>query len=284
MEGALQALVIDVKGRAEWRPDEDSPWRAARLNDLLDPGSSIRTGMPAAVTLRIGKNATVMVDSLSLVKLPEILEDGQTLRSRVAIVRGKADFKVDHVGLDNDFEVVTPSTVLSVRGTEYSVRHGGFEGTDIDSFDGNEMRAIEVRYFGTAMRHYLDAKSTSGNKQPDPALAALFDTVGPPPLSGGGPAAQQQTAEMGFQVDPFVSDNQSITQAPTEQDIFLAGFDEDVVQAFLEEQNAVPPPVAPPPHPGLPSGPFFSQPPSRDFLNVLPISPADFLAGGGSSR
>ncbi|MHC4142667.1 MAG: FecR family protein, partial [Planctomycetota bacterium] len=107
----LRALVIGVKGRAQWRQSEEESWRAAKVNDILRPGADIRTGLRSSVALRVGKNATVLVDRATRLSLPVILQDGQTLRTRAAVRRGRADFKVDSkvelIGLVNDFEVLT---------------------------------------------------------------------------------------------------------------------------------------------------------------------------------
>jgi hypothetical protein len=110
----LRALVIGVKGRAQWRQSEEESWRAAKVNDILRPGADIRTGLRSSVALRVGKNATVLVDRATRLSLPVILQDGQTLRTRAAVRRGRADFKVDSkvelIGLVNDFEGLTPTT------------------------------------------------------------------------------------------------------------------------------------------------------------------------------
>ncbi len=57
----LTARVIDVKGTAQWRPSDKAPWKNAKVNDLLDPGARMRTGLRSSITLRVGMNATIMV-------------------------------------------------------------------------------------------------------------------------------------------------------------------------------------------------------------------------------
>ena len=118
-EGRLQAIFMDVQGRVRWRATENSPWQTAKVNALVDPGSQIQTSLNSRATLRVGKNASVLMDPGSDLVLPEVAKDGETLRTVASVRAGRVDFKVDKVGLTNDFKVVTPSTTLAVRGTAF---------------------------------------------------------------------------------------------------------------------------------------------------------------------
>ncbi|MFM7809459.1 MAG: FecR domain-containing protein, partial [Planctomycetota bacterium] len=118
---SLQAIIMDVQGKARWRPGPDAEWRDAKVNDLIDPGTEVRTGLRSRVTMRVGRNATVLVDSGTSFELPEVVMDGQTLRTTATVKSGRVDFKVDKVGFANDFKVVTPQTTLAVRGTGFSL-------------------------------------------------------------------------------------------------------------------------------------------------------------------
>jgi hypothetical protein len=179
----LRALVIDVKGRAQWRPSEQESWKNAKVNDILEPGADIRTGLRSSVALRVGKNATVLVDRATRLSLPVILQDGQTLRTRAAVRRGRADFKVDSkvelIGLVNDFEVLTPTTTLAVRGTGFAVRWGALEGAEMEALSA-EVLAIEVHYLLTQMRYLLATGSVTRETLPNPVLVALFETFQKP--------------------------------------------------------------------------------------------------------
>ena len=179
----LQALVIDVQGRAQWRPSDKAPWKNAKVNDLLDPGAGIRTGLRSSITIRVGKNATILVGRSTRLDLPQILQEGAVLRTRAAVRRGRADFKVDLVGLTNDFAVLTPTTTLAVRGTGFAVKWGGLEGVEIEALASNVIHAIEVQYLLTRLRYYLSGQAVSRESQPDPVEAALGKTVSRP-ISG----------------------------------------------------------------------------------------------------
>ncbi len=95
----LRALVIHVKGRAQWRSSDKAAWREAKVNDVLEAGALVRTGLRSMLGLRVGRNATILVHRSSRLALPTVLKEGETLVTRAALIRGRADFKVDQVGL-----------------------------------------------------------------------------------------------------------------------------------------------------------------------------------------
>ena len=182
----LQAIFMDVQGKVRWRKSEDSAWTEAKVNDLLSAGAEIRTGLKSRSTLRVGKNATILVDSGTTFKLPEIVQDGQTLRTLATVKSGRADFKVDHVGFANDFKVVTPQTTLSVRGTGFALASGPLKGVDIAGANTNTINAIEVKYIAANMSYFVSGQgqtSSESGKQ-DPVQNAWASTIGPPPIAG----------------------------------------------------------------------------------------------------
>jgi hypothetical protein len=176
----FKAVVMATLGRAQWRGDEEVPWKNAEVNDLLEPGAMIRTGRNSSLVLRAGQNATILIDANTRLLLPEMIQEGQTLRTAVQLTRGRADFKVDRVGLTNDFSVVTPSATLAVRGTGYAARYGGLNGTEVFASRMNEMFAIELRYFLAQFTYYLSGGARSTEKHQNPVVAELFRTFGPP--------------------------------------------------------------------------------------------------------
>jgi len=177
----LQALIIAVEGRAEWKAAGATAWQVAAIDDLLDAGCEIRTGLRTTVGLRVGKNATLLIDRSSRVELPLIVQDGTVLRTRAAVWRGRCDFKVDAAGVTSDFQVLTPSATLAVRGTGFSVTWGAFSGLEMKGVDTNKIHAVEVSYLVTHQKVLVSGGGSSTEERPDPVEDALWDTVYPPP-------------------------------------------------------------------------------------------------------
>lgn len=172
----LQAVIMKVEGtRAQWRPDAQSPWKNAAINDILATGSEIRTGKDSTVTLRIGMNASMLVDRISRIVLPEMIQAGDTLRTRVTMQYGLADVKVDHVGLSNDFEIKTPSATLAVKGTGWRIVWDGIDGFRAFGVPTNRIRAIEIAYLN-AIKVALTAEDASSDHHALPSLEAFAHT------------------------------------------------------------------------------------------------------------
>lgn len=177
----LQALIISVDGKAEWKAAGATTWKAAAVDDVLDAGCEIRTGLRTTMALRVGKNATLLVDRSSRVELPLIVQDGTVLRTRAAVWRGRCDIKVEAAGVTSDFQVLTPSATLAVRGTGFSVMWGAFAGLEVKGVDTNRIDAIEVHYLVTHQKVLLSGGGSSSEERPDPVDEALWHTVYPPP-------------------------------------------------------------------------------------------------------
>jgi hypothetical protein len=183
-ERALQAIVMEVEGKARWRPTADAGWRDARVNDLLDPGAEVRTGLKSRLTMRVGRNATVLVDAGTTLELPRVAIEGDTLRTTALVRSGRVDFKVDKVGFANDFRVVTPQTTLSVRGTGFSLATGPLVGAEITGARTNMINAVEVRYVASNLSFFMSGGATSDSSRQDPVQNAWASTIGPPPVAG----------------------------------------------------------------------------------------------------
>lgn len=206
-EVQLQAIFMDIQGKVRWRMAGVSAWTEAKVNDLLSPGAEIRTGLKSRAGLRIGKNATILVDAGTTFQLPNMVQDGQTLRTLASVKSGRVDFKVDHVGFTNDFQVVTPQTTLAVRGTGLYVDYSPSKGVEIGGADSNSFRAVEVKYIRANVTYFLSGQGQTATEQDkqDPVRNAWVNTIGPPPIVGTlvSQSDLDQLLEQGFSgVDP----------------------------------------------------------------------------------
>jgi hypothetical protein len=255
----LQAVVMDVTGTAEWRPAETAEWKAAAKDDMLDPGAQVRTGLRSSLTLRVGKNATLIVDRSTRLDIPEIVQDGETLRTRAAVRRGRAEFKVDEVGLRNDFEVITPSGTLSVRGTGFALLWGALEGTDVEMLSIERIHAIEVRYFLTDLALRMEGRGTSRERVPDPVVVALFNTIGPPPnLATLAGTLADAAGETGSPRDVYFETLRDLRRT----DLGFQGLRESLDIARKRDEQ--PPPEEPPPEEPPPEEPPPEEPPPEE--------------------
>ena len=180
----LQAIFMEVDGKVRWRPDEKAAWKEAAVNDLVSAGAEIRTGLKGRATLRVGRNATVLVDSGTSFEIPEMVQEGETLRTLAAVKTGRVDFKVDKVGYANDFKVATPQTTLSVRGTGFAVNSGQLNGVEVVGARTNMINAIELKYVASNLKYFMSGGASSSSSNPDPVKSAWMSSLGPPQVAG----------------------------------------------------------------------------------------------------
>lgn len=173
----LRAVFIDVSGKVQWRANDKSPWKDAAINDVVSAGAEVRTGLRSRAALRVGRNATALLDAGTTFALPTVLQDGETLRTTATVRAGRADFKVDRVGLTNDFRVVTPSTTLAVRGTEFAVMTGPLKQVEIVGARRNIINAIELRYALNNRTVSLSGSARSESGAENPAHLALLNAA-----------------------------------------------------------------------------------------------------------
>lgn len=172
----LSAVVMQVKGRVRARSSADEPWRPVAVNDILKAGAQVQTGLNSIVAMRVGRNATILMDPGSDLILPELSQDAGALKTRAVIRSGRADFKVDRVGLDNDFKIMTPSSTIAVRGTGLGVASGKLRGTEVLGLRTNLVNSIEIQWIRQNLQ-FLFGHGRSTSRLPDPALDGLDATT-----------------------------------------------------------------------------------------------------------
>lgn len=171
----FEAVVIGVEGTAQARTKPDQPWKQLVVNDKLAPGVVVRTGRESHVALRVGPNATVLIERQSRVAIPEIVQDGDKLKTRVSMAFGQTDVRVDRIGLTNDFEVATPTATLAVRGTVFRISWDAVSGASMVGVQGNKLRAIEAKYLD-GIRAYLSRADRTNEDYKLPAIASYYET------------------------------------------------------------------------------------------------------------
>ncbi len=119
----LPAVVIEVEGSADWAKVGVSPlvndgWTAIKLDDRLDPGTQIRTGLRSHVNLKFGETTVVGLRSATFASLDQLYRSANVESVRIGLgygtVRGgssEGEFRADVI-------VDSPIATLAKRGTE----------------------------------------------------------------------------------------------------------------------------------------------------------------------
>lgn len=174
---AIESIVVmEVSGRVRARSSPDAEWKTLRENDVLRAGSEVQTGLRSHAALRMGANATILLDAGTTLIIPELVQEGGTLVTRAAVRSGRADIKVDRVGLENDFRVITPAATIAVSGTVLGVQNGSLLGTEVTGARTNALAAIEARWIARRLAYFF-GDGTSSARFNDPAIEGWNATV-----------------------------------------------------------------------------------------------------------
>lgn len=116
---ADRAKVLDIYGVAQKRVGSPrAPLRRLNSGDLLPPGSYIKTGSKAAVLLQFSGRHVLRVGARTTVELRQV---GAGRAFSFKVFGGQVWSKVQSAARPARYEVATPSAVVGVSGTLFSV-------------------------------------------------------------------------------------------------------------------------------------------------------------------
>jgi hypothetical protein len=119
------ATITSLKGNVEvMSPNE--PWKTATAGMVLNQSSVIRTKMNSQATVNLdgGDTATVIVKESSQLMLSDLEQNKAegSQRTMLDLALGQILIKAKKIHSDKtSFEVKTPTSIVAVRGTTFSV-------------------------------------------------------------------------------------------------------------------------------------------------------------------
>jgi len=127
------AKIVILEGQAEVKKPGEAKWVPARVGMILTKGDILRTKDDSWVFLNLngnGQTAVVEVDANSRLTLSELVMDEEkgTQRTLLDLAMGEVLIKAKKLhAQESRFEVKTPTSVVGVRGTRFSVKVEAFE-------------------------------------------------------------------------------------------------------------------------------------------------------------
>lgn len=122
------AKVIEMNGEAEVKTGKTGAWSPLEIGAVLNEGDIVKTSSDSTLTLNVdgsGETATVDVEEDSQILLSELIldkEDG-TERTLLDLAIGKIMIRARKLHTpESRFEVKTPTSIVGVRGTEFTVQ------------------------------------------------------------------------------------------------------------------------------------------------------------------
>ena len=120
------AKVIDMEGEVTVKPIGGS-WTPAQVGMILNEGDMVKTEDDSYVLLNLdgdGQTATVDVQEESEMMLSELIGDKEkgTQKTLLELEMGKILIEAQKLNTEEErFEVETPTTIVGVRGTKFTV-------------------------------------------------------------------------------------------------------------------------------------------------------------------
>jgi hypothetical protein len=120
--------VTKTSGEVMVKNPGPGSWAPAKEGDILKEGAFIKTGAGAKAALNVdgtGQTATVDLSEKSLVSFATLVKDNVTgmKKTLLDLSVGQVLIKAEKLDTpDSKFEVKTPTSVVGVRGTKFSVK------------------------------------------------------------------------------------------------------------------------------------------------------------------
>jgi hypothetical protein len=174
--------------------DQGQGWIAAQSGSPLAPGTRLRTGDQGSAALRLADGAQVLMRGASEIRLIEADTAGNgALLLRIELLRGRLENAVHPLrATGGRFEIVTPSAITAVRGTEFRISADA-QTTRSEVLDGAVL-------FGNRLGNVTLGAATGSLAARDEAPRRPQALL-PPPTLQGIPAHWEQ-AELALQWPP----------------------------------------------------------------------------------
>ncbi|MFA6321422.1 MAG: FecR domain-containing protein [Candidatus Omnitrophota bacterium] len=124
-ETVRQAKVISTKGDTMVKKAGESSWVAAKVDMTVNQGDMVKTGKSSNAILNLGGAGNVEVKENSQLSVAQLVQDSSTgdKKTLLDLAMGEVFIKAEKLrSKEEKFEVKTPTSIVGVRGTKFSVK------------------------------------------------------------------------------------------------------------------------------------------------------------------
>ncbi len=129
---AAKAVVIEVVGKVWGKIQTQDKWEKCYVGQVIDEKWVIRTEQKSKATLILYDGTKIVISEKSEIMISTLTDNEKTIQQN----SGKVRFKVSKLQQGAKFETITPTAVMSVRGTEFSVLVKEDLATEVKVFEG----------------------------------------------------------------------------------------------------------------------------------------------------
>jgi len=123
-ETGRQAKIINVKGDVIVKKSGQESWIPAKIDMIMTQGDVIKTGNESNALLDLGGSGTAEINPNSQLSLAQIAQDTTgNKKTLLDLAVGEVFIKAEKLRTTEEkFEVKTPTSIVGVRGTKFSVK------------------------------------------------------------------------------------------------------------------------------------------------------------------
>jgi hypothetical protein len=122
---ARQAKVISSSGDALIKKSGGAAWLPVKADMIVNQGDTIKTGKSSEAVLNLGGAGNVEVKESSQLSIAQLVQNSATgnKKTLLDLAMGEVFIKAEKLhGKEEKFEVKTPTSIVGVRGTKFSVK------------------------------------------------------------------------------------------------------------------------------------------------------------------
>ncbi|PIZ17040.1 hypothetical protein COY51_01310 [Candidatus Desantisbacteria bacterium CG_4_10_14_0_8_um_filter_39_17] len=137
------AKITLASGIVSFQRADIATWSAAQIGLLLYNNDKLKTEGKSRAEMTLVDGSILRIKEKTLIEIKDVREDSTAKKkgSKFQLLFGKLWARVMKVAPDSTFEIITPTAVVGVRGTEFSINVDPALGTKVSVFEGS----VEVR-------------------------------------------------------------------------------------------------------------------------------------------
>lgn len=129
---AEKVVIVEIVGQVWGRVQSQENWSKCYVGQVIDEKWIIKTERKSKATLLLYDGTKIVISEKTEVLLATLTDSEKVIEQK----SGKTRFKVSKLQQGSKFEIITPTAVMSVRGTEFSVLVKEDLTTEVKVFEG----------------------------------------------------------------------------------------------------------------------------------------------------
>lgn len=110
--------IVALSGKADYREQEQQPWRAAALRQSLAPASFVRTAELSAISIVLADQAQIRLGQNTVFQVRAVNAAPQQVATSLNLLRGRAWSQTKNVARSG-FTMTTPTVAAGIHGTDW---------------------------------------------------------------------------------------------------------------------------------------------------------------------